>query len=190
MGEMHAHDGTKGLGRGKADEVEKAAAQKGVGQFFFVVGRDDDHGAMGGADGLAGFVNMKLHPVQFLQQVVGKFDVGFVDLVDQKHHAGGGGESLPQFARADVLGDIMHPRLAQLAIAQAGDGIIFVQALGCFGGGFDMPFHQLHPQTGRNLPCQFGFSGARFALNQQGPPQGHSRVDGKGQIVRDHIACG
>ena len=36
-----------------------------------------------GLYGLAGFVHMEFHAVEFAQQVVGEFDVGLVDFVDQ-----------------------------------------------------------------------------------------------------------
>ena len=35
----------------------------------------------------AGLVDMELHAVELVQQVVGKLDVGLVDLVDQQHRA-------------------------------------------------------------------------------------------------------
>src|SRR3546814_13679669 len=56
--------------------------------------------------------------VEFLQQVVGKLDIGLVDLVDQQHGQGGAGERLPQLALADIIGNIMEPCVAQLPVAQ------------------------------------------------------------------------
>ena len=69
---------------------------------------------------------MELHPVEFLQQVVGELDVGLVDLVDQQHHLAGGGEGLPELAAPDVVGDVVDPRVAKLAVAQPADRVVFI----------------------------------------------------------------
>ena len=183
-GEMHADDGGERVGIGETDVVKEAAPQEGVGQFLLVVRGDDDDGAVLRPHGLAGFVDVELHPVQFLQQVVGKLDVGLVDLVDQQHHAARRFEGLPQLALADVVRHVMHPRIAQLAVAQPADGVVFVQPLLRLGGGLDVPFHQRQAQAGRHLAGQFGLAGAGFALDQQRPLQRHRRVhcNHKGRI--------
>ena len=84
---MHVDDGAHGLGVGELDVVEEAAAQEGVGQLLLVVGGDDDDRAVPGLDGLVRLVDVELHAVELLQQVVGELDVGLVDLVDQQHGA-------------------------------------------------------------------------------------------------------
>ncbi len=111
---------------GELDVVEEAAAQKGVGQLFFVVRGDDDDGAVFGFDRLACLVDEELHLIELLQKVVGEFDVGLVDLVDQQHGFAFGLKRLPQLALADVVFHIMHTLFAKLAVAQAADGVIFV----------------------------------------------------------------
>ena len=83
---------------GKPDVVEKAAAQKRVGQFFFVVGCDDDDRAVARAHGLARLIDVEFHPVEFLQQVIGEFDVRFVDFIDQQYNTALCLKRLPQFA--------------------------------------------------------------------------------------------
>src|SRR3546814_17464041 len=85
---------------------------------------------------------MELHAVEFLQQVVWKLDIGLVDLVDQQHGQGGGGEGFPQLAATDVIGGVVNALVAQLAVSKAGAGVIFVKALLRIGGGFDLPFAQ------------------------------------------------
>jgi hypothetical protein len=105
---MHIDDGLHGVGVGELDVVEEAAAQEGVRQLLLVVGGDDDHRPLSGADGFAGLVDMKFHAIQFLEQVVGKFDVGLVDLVDQQYGALLAVEGLPQLAGADVVLDVLH----------------------------------------------------------------------------------
>src|SRR3546814_6581644 len=94
---------------------------------------------------------MELHAVEFLQQVIRKLDVGLVDLVDQQHGQGGGGEGFPQLAAPDVIGDVVNALVAQLAVAKAGDGVIFVKALLRLGGGLDVPFDQRRADGGRDL---------------------------------------
>ncbi len=104
-------------------------------------------------DRLAGLVDVELHPVEFLQQVVGELDVGLVDLVDQQHDRSVRLEGLPELALADVVGHVVHPLVAQLAVAQAADGVVFVKALLRRGGGFDVPLD--HRQAER-LPRPAG----------------------------------
>ena len=70
---------------GKLDVVEEATAQERVRQLFFVVGGDDDDGAELGLNRFAGLVNKELHPIEFLQQIIREFDIGFVDFIDQQH---------------------------------------------------------------------------------------------------------
>jgi hypothetical protein len=38
-------------------------------------------------------------------------------------------EGLPELALLDVVADVLDPLVAQLAVAQAGDGVVFVEAL-------------------------------------------------------------
>ncbi len=118
-GEMHVDDLLHRLQVGEFDVVEEAAAQEGVGQLLLVVRRDDDDRAALRLHRLAGFVDEEFHAVQLLQQVVGEFDVGLVDLVDQQHRALVRRERLPQLAAANVVGDVVHALVAQLRIAQA-----------------------------------------------------------------------
>ena len=75
--------------------MEETAPQKGVGQFLLVVRGDDDDRTAARVDGLAGLVDKELHAIELLQEIVGEFDIGFVDLVDQQHRALVGDEGLP-----------------------------------------------------------------------------------------------
>ena len=74
-------------------------------------------GRMLGADGFASLVDVKLHLIQLLQQVIRKLDVCLVDLVDQQNDTLVGLERLPQLAAFDVVLDVMHTFVAQLAVA-------------------------------------------------------------------------
>ena len=88
--------------------MEKAAAQKGIRQLFFVVGGDDNDRALFGADGFTGFVDVKLHTVQLLEQVVGEFDICLVDFINQQDHPLISGKGFPQFAGLDVVSDVLN----------------------------------------------------------------------------------
>ena len=187
---MQPHDLGQNLRFRKADVVEETAAQKRVRQFLFVVRSDDDHRPVDRAHRLAGLVDVKLHPVEFLQKVVWKLDIGLVDLVDQQHHAGRGVERLPEFALLDIVAHLMHPRLAQLAVAQAADGVIFVKTLLCFGCGFYVPLNQGHIQGCRHLTRKLGLSGARLALHQERALQRDGSIDGNRKVIGGDIGRG
>jgi hypothetical protein len=129
---------------------------------------NDDYWATARMDRFAGLVNEEFHAIEFLQEVVGKLDIGLVDLVDQQYRPFVGDERLPQLAALDVIADVLDPAIAQLAVAQPGDGIIFVKTLKCFGRGFDVPLDQWGAECLGDLERQDGFAGPRFPLHQQG----------------------
>ena len=175
---------------GEADVVEETAAQKSVGQFFLVVAGNDDDRPVPGLDRLLGLVDMEFHPVEFEQQVVGKLDVGLVDLIDQHHRLHLVGERLPQLALDDVVADVVDPRIAQLRIAQPRHRVVLVQALLCLGGGLDVPLNERSVQGEGDFLGQLGLASARFAFDQQRPAQGHGGVHRHHQIVGGDIAVG
>ena len=187
---MHGDNFAHRVDVGKADVVEKAAPQKGVWQFLFVVGCDDHDGPHGGAHGLACFVDVKFHPVELLQQIVRKFDIGLVDLVDQQHRPLFGRKGLPQFAAFDIVGDVIDAFVAKLAIAQPADGVVFIQALLRAGRGFDVPFDHRHIQCCADLSRQLCLAGARLSFDQQRALQGDRRIHGHGQIIGRDIGVG
>ena len=187
---MHLDDPAQRLGLGKADIVKETPPQKGIGQLFLVVGRDDDDGTHLRADRLAGLIDKELHPVQFLQQIVGEFDVRLVHLVDQQHHTLPGLEGLPELALADVVLHIIHTRVTQLAVAQAADRVILIKPLLRAGRGLDVPFDHPQTQRRRDLPGQLGLAGARLALDQQRPFQRDGGIDRNGQVFCRHIGLG
>ena len=136
------------------------------------------------------FVHVERHAIEFLQQVVGEFDIGFVDLVDQQHRKLGCGERLPQFALADVVGDVVDALVAELAVAQAGDRVIFVKSLMRLGRRFDVPFDQRGVGGAGDFMREDGLAGAGLALDEERPPQRHRRIDRNLQVVGGHIIAG
>ena len=133
---------------------------------------------------------MEGHAIEFLQQVVGKFDIGLVDLVDQQHRQARRGESLPQLALADIIGNVVDARVAQLPVAQAGDGVIFVQALMRLGRRFDVPFDQRRVERLRDFLRQHRLARARLPLHQQRAAQQHRGIDRDLQVIGRDIILG
>ena len=144
-------------------------------------------GPMFRLDGLVRLVDVELHAVEFLQQVVWELDVGLVDLVDEQHRALIHRERLPQLALADVVADVGDPRIAELAVAQPADGIVFVEALQRLGGGLDVPFDQRRADRFGDFDGENGLPRARFTLYQQWSLQRDGRVDGDLQVVCRHV---
>src|SRR5450631_1301822 len=140
--EMHVDD-LRHRGRiRKADVMEKAAPQKRVRQFLFVVAGDHDDRPMLGAHRFTRFVDVELHAIQFTQQIVRKFDVRLVDLIDEQHGLHVAVECLPQVALHDVIVNVLDARIAELRIAKARHRVIFVQSLLRLGGGLDVPLEE------------------------------------------------
>ena len=187
---VHIDDLTHGVAIGEIDKVKETAAQKSVGQFFFVVRGDDNDGALPGLDRLSGFVDEELHAIEFNEQIVGELDIRLVDLVDKQHDLLIGGKRLPQLALLDVVAHIVDALVAQLRIAQAGHGVVLIEALLSLGGGLDMPLDQGHAEAGGHLFGEHGLARAGLALDQQGALQSHGGVDRHAQVVGGDIALG
>ncbi len=138
-------------------------------------------------DRLAGLVDVELHAVEFEQQIVGEFDVGLVDLVDQQHRPLARDESLPQLAAADVVADVGDARVAELRIAQARDGVVFVEPLLGAGRRLDVPGDQRRAERVGDLLGEQRLAGAGLALDQQRPLEADRRIDRGLQFVAGDI---
>src|SRR5262249_28131854 len=112
-GKMHIDDLLHRRAVGKANVMKKAAAQKGVRQLFLIVRGDDDDRAVSSLNRAPRLVDIEFHAVELEQQVVGELDIGLVDLVDQKDRGLLRLEGFPQLARHDVIGNVVHPLIAE-----------------------------------------------------------------------------
>ena len=83
--------------------MEKTPPKKGIGQLFFIVGGDDHNRALTRLYGLACFIDMKGHSVEFLQQIVWKFDISFVNLINEQDDFFVALKGLPNFAFLDIV---------------------------------------------------------------------------------------
>ena len=108
---------------------------------------------------------MELHPVQLPQQVVGKFQVRLVYLVDEEDHLLVVGEGLPQLAQLDILLNVVHPLAAELAVVETLDHVVDVEPVLGLGGGFDVPDDELLPQRLGDGLRQHGLARARLPLD-------------------------
>ena len=75
-----------------------------------------------------------------MQEVIWKFDIGFVNFVDEQDWAHVGFEGFPDFAFIDVVFNVVNTIIAELRIAKPRDCVIFIKALLGLGRGFDVPF--------------------------------------------------
>ncbi len=187
---MHVDDPLHRLAVGKADVVEEAAAQERVGQLLLVVRRDDHQRPVPRLYRAVRLVDVELHPVELVQQVVRELDVGLVDFVDQHDSRVRAFERLPQHARLDVVGDVGDLGLAQLRIPQPRHGVVFVESLLRLGRGLDVPLEERAPERARHLVGEQRLAGAGLALDQQGPLQRQRRVDGEHQVRRGDVTVG
>ena len=135
-------------------------------------------------------MHVELHLVEFAQQVIGKLDVGLVDLVDQQHRPLLALEGLPQLALDDVVANVLDPRITQLRVAQARHRVVLVKAVLRLGGRLDGPVDERCIHGLRDLARQLRLPGAGLALDQQRPLQGDRRIDGHHQIVCRDVGIG
>ena len=132
---------------------------------------------------LARLINVKLHAVEFAQEVVRKLDIGLVDFVDQQNYRLVGSERLPQHALDDVVLNALDLLVAELRVTQARHRIVFIQTLLRLGGRFDMPLQQRHAERGGHFFGEHGLAGARLALDEQRALQGDGGIDRELQIA-------
>ena len=182
-GKVHVDDLLHRVLVRELDVMEKAAAQERVGQFLFVVRGDHHQRPDLRLDVLAGLVDVELHAVELAQQVVGEFDVGLVDLVDQQYHLLFRGERLPEHALDDVVLDALDLGVAELRIAQARHRVVFIQALLGLGGRLDVPLQERHVERGGDFLGEHGLAGARLALDQERALQGDRGIDREAEVV-------
>ena len=139
---------------------------------------------------LARLVHEELHAIELTQQVVGEFDVGLVDFVDEQHRLHARLEGLPQAALHDVVADVVHFLFAELRVAQARDGVVFVQAVMSLAGGFDVPLVQRPLQRLGDFRRELGLACAGLALDEQRAAEGHGGIHCHHEIGRCDVAFG
>ena len=99
-------------------------------------------------------------------------------------------ERLPQFAGHDVIGDVVDPFVAELAVAQPRHRVVFVKPLLRLGGRFDVPGDQVLADAAGDLMGEDGLAGAGLAFDQQRPFERDRGVDRDLQIRCRDIALG
>ena len=170
--------------------MEDAAAQEGVGQLLFRVGRDDDDGALLCLDRFLRLGNVELHLVQLPKEVVGELKIGLVHLVDEQHHLLVGGECLAELAELDVFCDVVHAGGAELAVVETLDDVVDVQTVLRLGGGFHVPDDELLAQRVGDGLRQHGLACAGLALDEQRLLQRHGDVHRAHQLGRGDVVFG
>ena len=124
--EMHVNNLLHGFSIREINKVEEAAAQECIRQLFLIVRGNDHDGAVLSLDGLTQLVNVEFHSVNLLQQIVGKFDIGFVDFINQQHDPLFRLEGLPKLAFFDVVADVVYPIITKLRIPQTGYCVVLI----------------------------------------------------------------
>ena len=136
---MHVDDLCHQLPVWELDVVEYAAAQEGVGQLLLRIGGDNHDGALLCLNGFLCFGDIKFHFIQFPQKVVGKFQIGFIDFVNQQNDLLVAVERFAKLAKLDIFADIIHALIAELGIIQTLHNVIHIETILRLCGGFDIP---------------------------------------------------
>ena len=84
----------------------------------------------------------------------------------------------------------MHARVAELRVAQARDGVVFVQALLRLARGLDVPLVQRTAQRARDFLRELRLAGARLALDEQRARQRDGGVHRHHEVVGGDVALG
>ena len=100
------------------------------------------------------------------------------------------GEGVPQFAAPDIVADVVDAGIAELRIAQPAHRVIFIEALLCLGGRFDMPFDQRGGESASDFMGEHRLSGTGFALDEKRTFENDCGVHRHGEITRRDIVLG
>src|SRR4030042_6243628 len=109
--------------------MKYAASEEGIRKFLFSVAGYDYYGSMNGNNCLSSLRYIKAHLVYLIEQGVGKFDVGFIYLVNEEHNLLFRDKGLSQFTRLYVLPDVGYVFISEAAIVQPLDSIVNINAL-------------------------------------------------------------
>ena len=71
--------------------------------------------------------DVKMHLVKFIEQVVRKLDVGFINFVDEHYRLCVRRKRLPETAKPDITFDVRHITIAKARIVEALHRIVNVQ---------------------------------------------------------------
>ena len=170
--------------------MKNTAPEKSVRQFLLRVGRDNHNGAVLCFHRPFGLIDVKLHLVQLPQQVIRKFQVCLVNLVDQKHHLFLTVKSLAQFSQLNIAGDIIDPFLPELSVVKTLYGIIHIQAFLGLRGRLDVPDNQPLAKRLRHGLCQHGLAGARLPLDQKRLLKRNRNIHTGHELLAGHIFPG
>jgi len=99
-------------------------------------------------------------------------------------------ERFPHLTAHDVVRDVLHPRIAELPVAQALHRVIFIEAVLRLGGRLHVPFDERRVERRGDLARQHGLAGAGLALHQQGALEGDRSIDRHLEVVGRHIGFG
>src|SRR4030043_1514866 len=105
---MNLNNPSYHVGLGKGDVVKIAATQKWIGEVFFSIRSDDDHGPMFCFDGLIDLDNIKFHLIQHIQHIILEISIRLVNFVNQKNHSLIGTKRLSYLSHPNILLDISH----------------------------------------------------------------------------------
>ena len=99
-------------------------------------------------------------------------------------------EGVPQLAALDVVADVVDALVAELAVAQARDGVVLVEALVGLGRRLDVPLDDRYPERVGDLERKRGLAGAGLAFDEEGAAERDGGIDGHLQVVGRDVAAG
>ena len=141
-------------------------------------------------DRLLRLVDVELHPVELLQQIVRELDVRLVDLVDEEHRTRLGGEGFPELALDDVVVDVVDPVVAELRVAKARDRVVLVQPLARLRDRLDVPLDEGGADRARHLLGEHRLARAGLSLDEERPFEGDGGVHREHQVLGGDVGIG
>src|SRR5262249_18977907 len=93
----------------------------------------------------------------------------------------------PKLAALDVVADVAHALVAELAVAQPRHRVVFVESLQRLGGRFDVPLDQRSAQTLGNLEREHGLAGPGLAFDQQRASAGEGGMAGDFEVAAGEV---
>ena len=145
--------------------MEDTAAQERIRQLLLRIGGNNHNRTVLRFDSLSRLWNVKFHLVKFPEQVVRKFQIRFIDLIDQKNRLLFLLKCLSHLSEADISGNIINAVRTKLAVVKTLYRIVHVKTVLCAGRRFNIPDQKFHIEGSGNRLREHRLSSARFSLD-------------------------
>ena len=170
--------------------MEHAAPQKRIGQLALAVAGDDDDRPLGRLVAQSKLRDVKLHPVDLVEEIVGEIARRLVDLVDQHHPTGRRLDRLAERVPLQIHLGPRRPLVAYLRVVEAQHVIDLVEDVArlMIAARVELE-HRSEAELAGHRPGEGGLAGAGIAGDEQRLFDDERGVDGRDELRIGEVAA-